>query len=126
MRRLVISLALLAALGGVGLWNSLALRSISQELLDTLAQAEAQAEAGNWAGAEALTRSAQERWESVSLYLYIVLRHDYTDEVNGSFASVLELIEWQETPEYAAGNGELMAQVEHFSEAEQLNWKNLL
>lgn len=126
MRRMTISLALLLLLTGLGLWNCWKLERVSLELVQLLSQAEKAGEAGDWETAERLTRTAQDYWESATPYLYVMLRHDYTDEVNTSFQEVLALIHWQETPEYASANEALLSQVIHFSEAEQLTWKNLL
>lgn len=126
MRRITISFVLLLLLTGLGLWNCWQLEQVSQNLAQTLAQAEEAGEAGDWETAERLTRTAQDYWESATPYLYVMLRHDYTDEVNTSFQEVLALIRWQETPEYASANQALVSQVIHFSEAEQLTLKNLL
>lgn len=126
MKRMTISLAILLLLAGLGLWNCRYLEHIATGIADSLSQAEQCAESGDWEAAERLTRKAQSDWDDANLYLYIVLRHDYTDEVDTGFREVLALIQWQETPEYASANGELLGQVLHFSEAEQLNWKNLL
>lgn len=126
MRRMTISLVILLVLTGLGIWNCMALRHISSNIVHSLALAEQCGESGDWEGAERLTRQAQSDWEDANLFLYIVLRHDYTDEVNTGFQEVLALIQWQETPEYASANGELISQVKHFSEAEQLTIENLL
>lgn len=126
MRRLTLSLLLLLLLTGIGIWNCGKLQDTSDHLNDLLVQAQAFAEAGDWARAEALTRTAQRDWEAASPYLYVMLRHDYTDEVNTTFQEVLALIQWQEAPEYASANQALVTQVTHFSEAEQLTLKNLL
>ncbi|MCD7754003.1 MAG: DUF4363 family protein [Clostridiales bacterium] len=126
MRRLSISVVILLLLFGAGLWNISLLEGISGRLAPQLEHAEALAETGDWDGAEELTLAAKDEWEAAASYLYVVLRHDYTDEVNTGFYKVLELLQWQETPEYAAANGELVAQVQHLSEAERLTWRNLM
>ncbi|MCD8384138.1 MAG: DUF4363 family protein [Clostridiales bacterium] len=126
MRRLSISVAILLLLFGAGLWNISLLEGISGRLASQLEHAEALAETGDWDRAEELTLAAKDEWEAAASYLYVVLRHDYTDEVNTGFYEVLELLQWQETPEYAAANGELVAQVQHLSEAERLTWRNLM
>lgn len=126
MKRLVISLAILVVLAAGGLMSNCHLNTVSGRLSDMLNQAEAMGESGDWEGARQLTVEAQKYWEDSSFYLYTVLRHDYTDEVNTGFHEVLELIQWQASPEYAAANGELITQVRHLSEAEQFNLKNLL
>ncbi|MGM9536889.1 MAG: DUF4363 family protein [Candidatus Onthomonas sp.] len=126
MRRLTISLGLLVLLAGLGLWNCARLEQVSGDIAATLTQAQSLAEEGRWEEAELLTRKAQADWEDAGLYLYIVLCHNYTDEVSAGFQEVLALLRWREAPEYTAASQSLLAQVTHFSEAEQLNWKNLL
>ena len=126
MRRLTISLGLLALLAGLGLWNCARLEQVSEGIADTLTQAQALAEEGRWEEAEQCTLQAWQDWENAGAYLYIVLCHNYTDEVSAGFQEVLALLRWREAPEYTAASQSLLAQVTHFSEAEQLNWKNLL
>lgn len=126
MKRLVISLLILLLLTTAGFSNTAHLNTITDTLSQLLEEAESAGESGDWERARETTQTAQEYWQRSAAYLYIVLRHDYTDDVNTGFSEVLELIEWEETPEYAAANGELIAQVEHLSEAEQLTLKNLL
>lgn len=126
MRRLVISLGLLALLAGLGLWNCSCLERRAQFLADTLTQAQVLAEAGDWTAAEQSTRLAQQDWEQMSGYLSIVLCHSATDQVNAGFQQVLALLQWQEAPEYTAANQMLVAQVRHLSESEQPSWRNLL
>ena len=126
MRRLTISLGLLALLAGLGLWNCARLEQVSGGIAEALTQAQTLAEEGRWEEAEQRTLQARQDWEQVSRYLCVVLCHSYTDQVSAGFQEVLALLRWREAPEYTAASQSLLAQVAHFSEAEQLNWKNLL
>ena len=117
----ILAVMLLAAWG-----NSWFIRSFAGSLSDSLAQAEALAEAGDWAEAGRLTQEAHERWDRASVYLCTVLRHSDTDQVDTSFHEVLEFIECQESGEYSSANAVLMEEIELVAEMEQLNLKNLL
>jgi len=126
VKRLWICAGILLFLLAATTVNTWAIDRITEELGATLAQAEALAESGDWAQAEALTRRALGRWEDSSGYLYIVLRHSDTDEVNTGFREVLEFINCQEGGEYSAANAELIARIELLADMEQFNLKNLL
>lgn len=116
-------LALLLAFSWANAWY---IGSFSDTLSDMLAQAEDAAEAGDWETAEALTLDAQDRWTRSSGYLYTVLRHSDTDQVDIKFQAVLEWIECEEDGEYSSANAELMTQLSLVAEMEQLTIKNLL
>ncbi len=126
MKRLILSLALLAALAGLGAWNTGRIDDSCQRTCALLRQAQERGESDDWTGAEALIRAAWAEWNERSTYLYTVLRHDYTDEIYTEFHELIELIEWGENPEYAAASSRLIAQLEHLSEAERLTLENLL
>ena len=126
MKRLIVSLSLLALMIGLGCWNTARLNTTCGQVTALLEEAQTSGESGDWDHAEILTRSAWECWDDRSTYLYIVLRHDCTDEIYTGFRELLELIEWGETPEYAAASSRLIAQLEHLTEAERLTLENLL
>lgn len=126
MRRLTVSLLVLALLAAAGWANSRYLTGLSGEIIVLLERAGERGAAEDWEGAENLTRQAHARWETSSGYLSLVLRHNETDEVNSRFCEVSALIDGRESPEYAAANGQLISQLEHMSEMEQLRWRNVL
>lgn len=126
MKRLWISLAILLALFGGCLWNIHHVAQISSRLVTTLNQAESLAESGDWSQAQQLTRRAQQQWDNVSHYFYVTQCHCNADEINSGFREVLELLEWEASPEYSAANGVLIAEVEHLFEMENLTLENLL
>lgn len=126
MKRLWIALVLLGAVFTAVLWNGRALTGLTGELTGLLAQAGVQAGAGDWAGAGALTRRAQETWTARDGYLHIMLRHGDTDEIDTGFQETLAYLACRDEEEYAAANARLIARLERLSEAEQLTWNNVL
>lgn len=126
MKRLWIACGILAVLFAATLYNASYLDRLTDSLSDQLTQAEACAEAGDWAEAARLTEGAFDEWESHTLYLHVLLRHADTDDVNSSFQEVGEFITCQESGEYSAANARLMTQIRLLYEAEQLSLKNIL
>ena len=126
MKRLIISLTLLALLIGLGFWNTAQLNDTCSRVTALLEEAQASGEFGDWENAEARTRSAWQCWDEQSTYLYIVLPHDCTDEVYTDFHELLERIEWEDTSDYTAASSRLIALLEHLSQSAQLTLENLL
>ena len=108
------------------LTHSFYINGFVRELTADLEQAEARAEAGDWARAEELTRSARDRWEEKRCYLHITLRHNDTDAVYTGFREVTEFIQCREGGEYSAANARLIAELELLSGAEQFTLENVL
>lgn len=127
MRRLTLSLLVLAGLLGLTLYNSHYLNNYTKELTTLLKQAEAAAADGDWDAAADKTEAALDRWNCKETYLHMVLQHSDTDDVLLSFQEVRQLIRTQEDGgEYSAANARLITQIELLYEMEQLNLKNLL
>jgi len=126
MRRLWICISVLAFVFALSLANSWYLNRLTGELVDTLLQAQALAESEDWESAQTLTSQAQKRWEDAGGYLYIVLRHSDTDEVQSGFREVVELLEWGEEAEYASANAKLVENIRLLSEMEEFTLRNLL
>lgn len=127
MRRLWISLAVLAALFCLTLLNTHCLGTYTDGLIALLRQAEASTTDGDWDAAADKTETALDRWNSRETYLHMVLQHRDTDEVLLSFQEVQRLIACREDGgEYSAANARLIAQIGLLYEMEQLSWKNLI
>ncbi len=126
MRKGWIAVALLAALIGLSCCHVVALGGLTEEVTGLLTQAEARAEEGDWAGADALTHQAARRWEEKRFYLHTTLDHTATDEVDLSFSETLELIQCQEAGEYSAANARLIRQLRLLGEMELPLPENLL
>ena len=127
MRRLWISVAVLALLFCLTMLNSRYLDSYTKELTTLLRQAELCAADGDWDAAADKTEAALDSWKNQETYLHMVLQHRDTDEVLLAFQEVQQLISHQEDGgEYSASNARLITQIELLHEMEQLNWKNLI
>lgn len=128
MKRLYISVALIALLAagsGLHVWH---LTDFTGQLTDLLTQAQEQAERGDWEQAASLTRQAREFWTDQEDYLHITLRHADTDAIQLSMDETLAFLEGGEKQpaEYAAVNARLLGQLALLAEAELPALTNLL
>lgn len=126
MKRGWLAIVLLAAVAALALWHVHYLTDLTEELTQTLEQAEALAEKEDWQGAAELTRSAQSRWEEATVGLHITLDHEVMDEVSVGFAETLEYLELAEAGEYSAANARLMERLTLLGEMERPTVENLL
>lgn len=128
MKRLWVSVALVALLAGAAGVHAWYLKGITQELGKTLEQAQALVEQDEWAQAEARTREALELWEDQAFYLHSTLRHQDIDDVLTSFHEVLAFLEGRERQpsEYAAANARLRVRIDLLLESELPSLKNIL
>ena len=126
MKRLWISVAILAGIFTAALANHWYLDRLTGTLTDGLRAAQTCAEAGDWAEAARLTGQVQQRWQDSEGYLYVVLRHDETDGVATGLKEVRQLLEWGEAAEYTSANAKLVENIRLLAEMEAFNLKNLL
>ena len=126
MKRLWISLTLLILLFCSSVAKTLYLSSFTRELTDLLHQAEVLGEAEKWEPALVLTRQAQNRWDSHSIYLHTTLRHADIDNVYLFFLQVEEFLNCHEGGEYSAANAALIGHLTLLREQEELSIKNIL
>ena len=126
MRRICISVAVLAALFCGTLFNTHYLNNYTRDLIGLLSEAEACASMGDWDTASDKTDAALERWHSREGYLHVILQHKDTDEILLNFQEVRQLIAHQEEGgEYAAANAKLIARIGLLYEMEPFSLKNL-
>lgn len=128
MKRLYVSIgliALLAALSGLHIWH---LNSVTGQLTALLTQAQEQVKREDWDQAARLTRQAKDRWMEHDSYLHLTLRHTDTDAILISMDEALAFLEGGEKQpsEYAAVNARLLTQLELLVEAELPTLANLL
>ena len=128
MKRLYVSvglIALLAALSGV---HTVYLARFTGELTGLLTQAQEQVEQENWEIAFQLTRQAREQWTDNGGYLHITLRHADIDAILVSFDETLAFLQGseQQPAEYAAVNARLITQLSLLLEAELPTLTNIL
>ena len=126
MRRLWVSLAVLAAVFCAALYNTHTMHTFTDGLVQLLTEAERSAARGDWDAAARGTDTALERWQDWEGYLHIVLQHADTDEILLDFQEVRQLIDHREDGgEYAAANARLITRIGLLYEMEQLTLKNL-
>ncbi|HPE16683.1 MAG TPA: DUF4363 family protein [Oscillospiraceae bacterium] len=126
MKRLWISLAILALVFAVSYLNTLGIAHITDQLVSMLEEAEALAPTDHDAALEK-TEEAFQLWQDSAGYLYTVLFHSDSDQVRVLFAETLEYLRSNETGgEYAACSAALRAQIELLSEMEELSLTNIL
>lgn len=128
MRRLYLSIgliALMAALSGLHIWH---LSQFTGQLTQLLTQAQEQAGQQRWEEAARLTHQARDRWMDQDSYLHLTLRHTDTDAIQLSLDETLAFLEGTEKQpaEYAAANARLLDQLELLVEAELPILTNLL
>ncbi|MBD5084489.1 MAG: DUF4363 family protein [Clostridiales bacterium] len=128
MKRLYLSIgliALLAVLSSLHIWQ---LNRIIGQLTGLLTEAQELVEQEDWEGAARLTRQAKERWMEYEGYLHITLRHADTDAIQVSMDEALAFLEGGEKQpaEYAAVNARLLTQLGLLVEAELPTLTNLL
>lgn len=126
MKRIWISLSILAVVFAAALANSWYLDHLTEDMAHTLAEAQALAETEDWEGGQKLTAKALEQWEKASDYLYIVVRHSDSDEVAAGFREVGQLLEWKEEAEYTSANARLIEEIRLLADMEQFTLRNLL
>ena len=128
MRRLYLSvglIALMAALSALHVWH---LNDLTGQLTAQLTQAQALAQREDWDGAARLTRQAKERWTGYEGYLHTTLRHTDIDAILVSFDEALAFLRAGErqSAEYAAVNARLITQIGLLLESELPTLTNLL
>ena len=128
MKRLYVSLGLIALLAVLSGVHTVYLAQFTDELTGLLTQAQEQVEHENWEDATRLTRQARERWVGNEGYLHITLRHADIDAILVSFDEALAFLQGNEhqPAEYAAVNANLLTQLALLLEAELPTLTNIL
>lgn len=126
MKRLWLSGAFLAVTLGLSFYNANRVETITSSIVALLNQAEEAALTEDWDTVEHLTTAAKEEWDAAEGYFSVVLVYAYVDEVSTGFEEVMGFLQYHDGPEYDSANGTLVAKVEHLSETEAVNLKNIL
>ena len=128
MKRLYISLGLIALLAVLSGVHTLYLGRFTDDLSGLLIRAQERVEREDWEGATQLTRQAKEQWVARDGYLHITLRHADIDAILVSFDEALAFLQGDEhqPAEYAAVNARLLTQLALLLEAELPTLTNLL
>ena len=128
MKRLYVSLGLIALLAVLCGAHTAYLSRFTGELSGLLTQAQEQVEREDWESATRLTRQAREQWINHEGYLHITLRHADVDAILVSFDETLAFLQGSERQpaEYAAVNARLLTQLELLLEEELPILTNIL
>lgn len=128
MKRLYVSLGLIALLAALCGAHTICLGRFTGQLAGLLTQAQEQVEREDWDGALRLTRQAKEKWVEHDGYLHITLHHADIDAILVSFDETLAFLQGSEhqPAEYAAVNAKLITQLELLIEGERPTIPNLL
>ena len=128
MKRLYVSLGLVAVLAVLCGVHTVYLSRFTGELTELLTQAQEQVELEDWEGAFQLTIQARKQWMDNGGYLHITLRHTDIDAILVSFNEALAFLQGKEhqSAEYAAVNARLLTQLALLLEAELPTITNLL
>ena len=128
MKRLYVSLGLIALLAALSGAHTVHLDRFTGQLAELLTQAQDRVERDDWEGAIRLTEQAKERWIEHDGYLHITLRHADIDAVLVSFDETLAFLQASEhqSAEYAAVNARLLTQLALLLEAELPTLTNIL
>ena len=128
MKRLYVSLGLIALLAVLCGAHTVYLNRFTDELTGLLTQAQEQVERGDWEAATRLTGQAREQWVGNEGYLHITLRHADIDAILVSFDEALAFLQGSEhqPAEYAAVNAKLLTQLSLLLEEELPTLTNIL
>lgn len=108
-------------------WGNLTyLGKICGQLTDELSFAQEAADAERWEEAISRSQTAFDFWQSHSVYLYSVLRHEDTDQINTAFQQVLGFAESESREEYLPAGRALLQQLDAVYEMERPSIKNIL
>ena len=121
---LAVALLLSVTLGAV--LNLHYLKSFTEELDDRVEEAVSQAEAGNWAAAEALTLDAVRDWTSMDKYTHVFIRHGEIDAVTDGFCSLLGTLRSQDPGSLFAAQLALRNRLAELYEMERLTPGSIL
>lgn len=127
MRRLWVSVALLALLAGLAWAHTAKLNGLTGELTELLTRTEAALRREDWDRAEAEAAQADALWASHAFYLHITLSHEDIDAIRASLKEMRAyLASRDDAAECLAVSARLRNQLELLAEAELPSLKNLL
>lgn len=125
MKRAWFGLILLALLLAAALGAQWAMDQIHLPISQALDQAAAQAVAGDWAGAQALSRQAEQRWEQTRFLRACLADHTPAEQVSAAFARLRAHAAVQDVSAFASAAQELAQMTQAMAKAHDLQWENL-
>lgn len=125
MKNIWIPTAILLAMVGAILLNTLYLKDFIIPLQENLSLAQSYASEENWEKAKELSKASYETWTEKNLYLHITLKHEEIDQIHILMEEVLAYLTQEKIGEYHATNSILIARLTLLYEMEELSLKNL-
>lgn len=119
MNRVVIGVALLAALLAASLFSAWQMGNIQQPIADRMEEASRQSLRGESAAAETAAR-AEAAWHSSRVFTAALADHQPMEDIEGLFAR-LHAYETEDKSEYAALCAEIARRIRAVAEAQALN-----
>jgi len=126
MRSVCITCTALAALLLFTLFNSVWLSRRCSDWDDTLNRIDRCAVTGQWETAEAQLDALYRDWQSVQLWLHIIIEHEELDETEALFCRSVVLAEEEDSVEFRAHIADLRSQLQLLRELEELSMQNIL
>ena len=126
MKKLLPPLLVLGALLAFALWNSAAMTACTSRWQDQLRQADALAQSGDWAAAEAALAESYADWSGSQTYLHIVTEHDAVDDAEAMYRRSMAFAAAREDSEFWAELADLTDQLRLLAEMETGSIRNIL
>ena len=126
MKKLLPPLLVLGALLAFALWNSAAMEARTGRWQDQLRQADALAQSGDWAAAEAALAESYADWSGSQTYLHIVTEHDAVDDAEAMYRRSMAFAAAREDSEFRAELADLTDQLRLLAEMETGSIRNIL
>lgn len=127
MKRLWISVGIIALLVGLAVWHIWKLDNFTTNLTRQLELTQNHLNRRDWDAAVLLLCDAYNKWEEEAFFLHTTLRHTEIDAIRTSFREAMSFTESRDdASECAALVGRLRNQLELLLEAELPTVKNLL
>ena len=126
MKKLLPPLLVLGALLAFALWNSAAMEARTARWQDQLRQADALAQSGDWAAAEAALAESYADWSGSQTYLHIVTEHDAVDDAEAMYRRSMAFAAAREDSEFRAELADLTDQLRLLAEMETGSIRNIL
>lgn len=126
MKALLPPCLLLTVILALSLWNSSAISADTERWRTELAQADAQAAAGDWAAAGKSLAVGYADWDTRQTFFHIVVRHEEVDGAEAMYHRAEAFLKTEELSEFQAELADLRNQLRLLSEMERLSIKNVL
>ena len=126
MKKLLPPLLVLGALLAFALWTSAAMEARTGRWQDQLRQADALAQSGDWAAAEAALAESYADWSGSQTYIHIVTEHDAVDDAEPMYRRSMAFAAAREDSEFRAELADLTDQLRLLAEMETGSIRNIL